>query len=80
MKRHTLERGVKNCQPRRVIRRVKRALTRERVLAGLAAAKRRVRKGGRPPKLNPERVEQIVSALDGGAAKASRCRSLRSHV
>ena len=34
-----------------------RALTRERVVAGLAAAKRRGRKGGRPPALNPERVK-----------------------
>jgi len=54
-----------------------RALTRERVIAGLAAAKRRGRKGGRPPALDPERVEQIVSALDGGASKASVCRSFK---
>ena len=54
-----------------------RALTRERVVAGLAAAKRRGRKGRRPPALDPERVEQIVSALDGGASKASVCRSFR---
>jgi DNA invertase Pin-like site-specific DNA recombinase len=54
-----------------------RALTRERVVAGLAAAKRRGRKGGRPPALDPERVEQIVSALEGGASKASVCRSFK---
>ncbi len=54
-----------------------RALTRERVVAGLAAAKRRGCKGGRPPALDPERVEQIVSALDGGASKASVCRSFK---
>jgi DNA invertase Pin-like site-specific DNA recombinase len=54
-----------------------RALTRERVVAGLAAAKRRGRKGGRPPALDPERVEQIVSALDGGASKVSICRSFK---
>ena len=54
-----------------------RALTQERVIAGLAAAKRRGRKGGRPPALDPERVEQIVSALDGGASKASVCRSFK---
>ena len=54
-----------------------RALTRERVVAGLAAAKRRGRKGGRPPALNAERVEQIVSALDSGASKASVCRSFK---
>jgi DNA invertase Pin-like site-specific DNA recombinase len=54
-----------------------RALTRERVLAGLAAARRRGRKGGRPPSLDPEKVEQIVAALEGGASKASVCRTFR---
>jgi DNA invertase Pin-like site-specific DNA recombinase len=54
-----------------------RALTRERVIAGLAAARRRGRKGGRPPSLNPETVEQIVAALDGGASKAGVCRTFR---
>ena len=54
-----------------------RALTRERVIAGLAAARRRGRKGGRPPALDPEKVEQIVAALEGGASKASVCRTFR---
>ena len=54
-----------------------RALTRERVLAGLAAAKRRGRKGGRPLALDPEKVEQIVAALEGGASKASVCRTFK---
>jgi DNA invertase Pin-like site-specific DNA recombinase len=54
-----------------------RALTRERVLAGLAAAKRRGRKGGRPPSLDPEKVEQIIAALEGGATKASVCRTFK---
>lgn len=52
-----------------------RALTRERVIAGLAAAKRRGRKGGRPPALDSEKTEQIIAALEGGASKASVCRS-----
>jgi DNA invertase Pin-like site-specific DNA recombinase len=52
-----------------------RALTQERVIAGLAAAKRRGRKGGRPPALDEEKTEQIVAALDGGASKASVCRT-----
>jgi DNA invertase Pin-like site-specific DNA recombinase len=54
-----------------------RALTRERVIAGLAAAKRRGQKGGRPHALNPEKVEQIVAALKGGASKASVGRTFR---
>lgn len=54
-----------------------RALIRERVTAGLAAARRRGRKGGRPPSIDPERVEQIVAALEGGASKASVCRTFR---
>ena len=54
-----------------------RALARERVLAGLAAARRRGRKGGRPPSLDGEKVEQIVAALEGGASKASVCRTFR---
>ena len=54
-----------------------RALIKERVTAGLAAARRRGRKGGRPPTLDPERVERIVAALDDGASKASVCRSFK---
>jgi DNA invertase Pin-like site-specific DNA recombinase len=54
-----------------------RALTRERVMAGLAAARRRGRRGGRPPALSTEQVEQITRALDGGASKASVCRSFK---
>ena len=54
-----------------------RALTRERVMAGLAAAKRRGRRGGRPPTLGPEQLEQVVAALNGGASKASVCRSFK---
>jgi DNA invertase Pin-like site-specific DNA recombinase len=38
-----------------------RALARERVIAGLAAARRRGRKGGRPPSLGLEKVEQIIA-------------------
>ncbi len=54
-----------------------RALTRERVVAGLTAAKRRGRKGGRPPAIDPERVEQIVATLETGTSKASVCRSFK---
>jgi DNA invertase Pin-like site-specific DNA recombinase len=54
-----------------------RALIKERVMAGLAAARRRGRKGGRPPTLDPEKIEQIIAALSGGASKASVCRTFR---
>ena len=54
-----------------------RALTRERVIAGLAAAKRRGRRGGRPPALSAEQIEQITAALDAGASKASVCRTFK---
>jgi len=52
-----------------------RALTRERVMAGLAAAKRRGRQGGRPPAIDPEKIEAITNALEGGASKAAVCRN-----
>ena len=52
-----------------------RALIRERVNAGLPAPRRRGRRSGRPPALDPEKVDQITSALDSGASKASVCRS-----
>ena len=48
-----------------------RALTRERVMAGLAAAKRRGRRGGRPLAIDPEKLEQIVAALESGAGRQS---------
>src|SRR3546814_3459475 len=40
-----------------------RALTRERIMAGLAAAKRRGRQGGRPPTIAAEKMQLIVAAL-----------------
>lgn len=53
------------------------ALTRERVMAGLAAAKRRGRQGGRRPMIETETLERITTALDGGASKASVCRTFK---
>lgn len=52
-----------------------RSLTRERVVAGLAAAKRRGRHGGRPQALDQEKIDQIIAALDAGASKAAVCRT-----
>lgn len=54
-----------------------RALITERVNAGLTAARRRGRKGGRPPAIDAEKVEQILAALEAGASKASVCRTFK---
>ena len=54
-----------------------RALTRERIMAGLAAAKRRGRQGGRRPTIDGEKAEQITAALQAGASKASICRTFK---
>jgi len=52
-----------------------RSLTQERVNAGLAAARRRGRRGGRPVAIDPEKLTAIVAALDSGTAKAAVCRT-----
>ncbi len=52
-----------------------RALIQERVVAGLAAAKRRGRIGGRPPAIVGEKLDAIISALNGGMSKAAVCRN-----
>jgi DNA invertase Pin-like site-specific DNA recombinase len=54
-----------------------RSLIRERVNAGLVAARRRGRRGGRPPAIDPETVEQIVAALDSGSSKSAVCRTFK---
>jgi len=52
-----------------------RALIHERVIAGLAAAKRRGRVGGRPAAIVGEKREAIIAALNGGMSKAAVCRN-----
>ena len=52
-----------------------RALIKERVNAGLVAAAKRNRRGGRPPALDPEKTDTIIALLDGGASQASVCRN-----
>ena len=52
-----------------------RALIQERVVAGLAAARRRGRIGGRPQAISGEKQDAIVAALDGGMSKAAVCRN-----
>ncbi|MHB8569283.1 MAG: recombinase family protein [Metallibacterium sp.] len=41
-----------------------RVLTRERAIAGLAAAKRYGRHGGRPPAITGEKLEAVIAALE----------------
>jgi DNA invertase Pin-like site-specific DNA recombinase len=52
-----------------------RALTQERIRAGLEAARRRGRRGGRPKAISPEQLEAILAALQAGASKAAVCRT-----
>lgn len=52
-----------------------RTLTRERVKAGLEAAKRRGRHGGRPCAIRGEKLDAIIDALNGGMSKAAVCRN-----
>jgi DNA invertase Pin-like site-specific DNA recombinase len=52
-----------------------RALIQERVVAGLAAAKRRGRVGGRPKAIVGEKLDAIVVALNAGMSKAAVCRN-----
>lgn len=52
-----------------------RALIQERVIAGLVAAKRRGRVGGRPPAIVGEKLDAVIAALNGGMSKAAVCRN-----
>ncbi len=52
-----------------------RSLIQERVQAGLAAARRRGRHGGRPASVDAEKLAAVTEALDGGATKAAVCRT-----
>jgi len=44
-------------------------------MAGLAAAKRRGRRGGRPPAIADEKLDTILAALNSGMSKAAVCRT-----
>ena len=52
-----------------------RALTQERIRAGLEAARRRGKRGGRPRAIGSEPLEAIRAALEAGASKAAVCRT-----
>lgn len=52
-----------------------RSLIQERVVAGLEAAKKRGRVGGRPPAITGEKLDAILEALNNGMSKAAVCRN-----
>ena len=52
-----------------------RSLAQERIMAGLEAAKKRGRKGGRPRVIDDEKKEAILQRLQEGASKALICRT-----
>jgi DNA invertase Pin-like site-specific DNA recombinase len=52
-----------------------RSLIQERVQAGLAAARRRGRHGGRPTTIDADKLAEVTAALDDGATKAAVCRT-----
>lgn len=52
-----------------------RALTKERIMAGLTAAKKRGKIGGRPKAISAEKMIAIREALNSGASKAAICRT-----
>jgi len=52
-----------------------RSLARERVMAGLEAAKKRGKIGGRPRKIDNEKLETIMGLIKNGTSKAQVCRN-----
>jgi len=52
-----------------------RSLIQERVNAGLAAARKRGRIGGRPRAISQEKMAAILEALNSGMSKAAMCRT-----
>jgi len=52
-----------------------RALTKERIMAGLKAAKARGKIGGRPKAISDEKMQAINESLKAGESKAAICRT-----
>jgi len=52
-----------------------RALTKERIMAGLSAARKRGKRGGRPRAISEEKMRAISEALSSGTSKAAICRT-----
>lgn len=59
-----------------VLAEFERALIRERVVAGIAAAKANGRRGGRPAALSPERIRVMHEMLSSGRSQAEVARVL----
>jgi DNA invertase Pin-like site-specific DNA recombinase len=51
------------------------SLTQERIKAGLAAAKRRGKRGGRPQVIREAKRAAIPAAVEAGVSKAAMCRT-----
>ena len=52
-----------------------RSLARERIMAGLEAAKKRGKTGGRPRAIDQEKLNTILELLKNGTSKAQICRN-----
>lgn len=52
-----------------------RSLTQERVKAGLEAARRRGRRGGRPTVIDDETMSAVIAELERGQTRGSVCRT-----
>jgi DNA invertase Pin-like site-specific DNA recombinase len=52
-----------------------RSLIKERVNAGLEAARFRGRRGGRPRAISPEKLDIIIRSLNEGMTKSEACRT-----
>ena len=59
----------------RALAQYERALTTECIMAGLAAAKRRGKRAGRPHAIRDETMEAIREAMKNGTSKAAVCRT-----
>jgi DNA invertase Pin-like site-specific DNA recombinase len=71
----TTPQGAFLCSVFGALAQYERALTQARVRAGLAAAQRGGKRGGRPRAIPDERWAAMCTALEGGMSKAAVCRT-----
>ena len=74
-KETTTQHGIFLCSLFGTLAPYERALTQERITAGLAAARRRGEHARRPRAISAEQPEAILAALQAGANKAAICRT-----